>query len=53
VGGNMGSHGVTANAFRPDGSPVPSFRHNFAAALERAAPQTFVATSSPDRWAFC
>jgi hypothetical protein len=43
LGGNMGAWGVTVNAFGPDGAPVPSFRRNFAAALDGAAPPTFVA----------
>ncbi|HTW10404.1 MAG TPA: hypothetical protein VME46_23065 [Acidimicrobiales bacterium] len=43
LGGNMGVWGVTVSAFRPNGSLVPSFQENFAAALGRAAPQVFVA----------
>ncbi len=47
VGGNMGNWRVTVNAFSPDGSPVPSFQRQFAAALEYAAPVVLSPTSSP------
>jgi hypothetical protein len=43
AGGNMGNWRTTVNAFRPNGSPVPSFQGQFAAALEYASPDVFVA----------
>lgn len=43
LGGNMGVWGVTVNALRPNGSPVPSFKRDFQGAIGRASPQVLVA----------